>query len=556
MVKNDNWVRATRRILRQVKMRVHVYVGRQTLALQEYERVFLREFQGDWKATSKSVLLGEVSKAKIVLGSDFHAFPQSQRTHLRILRELSPAREVVLALECVEARFQEWIDRFLAGRIGEKEFLERVSWDRHWGFPFENYRPLFEIARERGYQIRGINSYFRGRTREVLIRRDRLAAREILRIEKEVSLGGLVYVIFGEMHLASGHLPKMLKTQSDRTRRKTGVRGFIGNAESESEPLIIFQNSERLYYQLANGRKELRTNVLKRGKRKFCVMNAPPWVPWQHYALFLENSSDRDLEFEEGPAELEFTSSVHELLGIIGGQLGLKRKWDDYTVLPVGNRYLWALLKRVLTPRDLKLAESSLIKGRSLFFPQGGLMALARPTLNHAAQLCGQYIQSRLSGRTEVTWNFPEDFSRLIWIESLGFFGSKLINHRRQPEHLDRLKTHMGSGSPELKDILKVTLSYSFRELLWVQSDQQVLQFEGLFRPRFRRSYLEASRILGSILGERLYLAFRTGTLSRAEIKKMYGWSVNADNFSKKYKQTLKRVKTYPNSIIPKDEQL
>ncbi|MBX9768835.1 MAG: ChaN family lipoprotein, partial [Bdellovibrionales bacterium] len=390
MVKNDNWVRATRRILRQVKVRVRDYVGTMTPALQEYERRFLSEFHGDWKATSKSVLLSEVGRSKIVLGSDFHAFPQSQRTHLRILRELSPAREVVLALECVETRFQEWIDRFLAGQIGEKEFLVRICWNEHWGFPFENYRPLFEIARERGYQIRGINSHLRGRTQQVLVRRDRMAAREILKIEKEISLGGLVYVVFGEMHLAAGHLPKMLKMRAVQSRNQ------------ETDPLIIFQNSERLYYQLANGRRELRTNVLKRGKRKFCVMNAPPWVPWQHYALFLENSSDRDLEFEEGPAELEFTSAVHELLGIIGGQLGIKRKWDDYTVLPVGNRYLWTLLKRVLAPRDLKLAESSLIKGRSLFFPQGGLMALARPTLNHAAQLCGQYIQSRLSGRSDV----------------------------------------------------------------------------------------------------------------------------------------------------------
>ncbi len=59
---------------------------------------------------------------------------------------------------------------------------------------------------------------------------------------------------------------------------------------------------------------------------------------------------------------------------------------------------------------------------RSFFIPKGGLFVLSSPSVNNAAGLFGDYIQSRLTGRQHMLWNMSADFVPLIWVESLNFF--------------------------------------------------------------------------------------------------------------------------------------
>ena len=95
--------------------------------------------------------------AKVVLSADFHAYAQSQRAHFRLLRDHLGPGPVVLALECLGAEHEKTAADFLSGVISEARFLEVIGWDKNWGFPWESYRPLFELARDLGFRIRGLN---------------------------------------------------------------------------------------------------------------------------------------------------------------------------------------------------------------------------------------------------------------------------------------------------------------------------------------------------------------------------------------------------------------
>ena len=79
-------------------------------------------------------LIKEIEKARLILGADFHAYQQSQRSHLRILRSLDPSLPIVLGLECFEVQHQSYIDAYLAGVLTDDELLRKTKWKQRWGF--------------------------------------------------------------------------------------------------------------------------------------------------------------------------------------------------------------------------------------------------------------------------------------------------------------------------------------------------------------------------------------------------------------------------------------
>ncbi len=99
---------------------------------------------------------------------------------------------------------------------------------KNWGFPWEHYRPLFELARDRGFEVRGLgHPDIQG-----LSARDRWMSTQISRLA-EAAPEATIYGIVGEWHLASDHLPKMLR------------------AKFNDEVAVLFQDVEKLYFQLA-----------------------------------------------------------------------------------------------------------------------------------------------------------------------------------------------------------------------------------------------------------------------------------------------------------------
>ena len=64
---------------------------------------------------------------------------------------------VDVAMEFFRAPQQDVLDRYLAGEMAEAAFLKEADWDRSWGFPYHFYRPLLNLARERGSRILAIN---------------------------------------------------------------------------------------------------------------------------------------------------------------------------------------------------------------------------------------------------------------------------------------------------------------------------------------------------------------------------------------------------------------
>ena len=96
-------------------------------------------------------MLADVSRADVVFLGEEHDNPGTHRLERAALEGIARRRgKVVLALEMFERDAQPKLDDYLAGKLGEEEFLKA---SRPWPRYATDYRPLVEFARAKGWPV-------------------------------------------------------------------------------------------------------------------------------------------------------------------------------------------------------------------------------------------------------------------------------------------------------------------------------------------------------------------------------------------------------------------
>ncbi|MCB0414450.1 MAG: ChaN family lipoprotein [Bdellovibrionales bacterium] len=517
----ENWIKIRKQLLKQVKQQVYLRLGADE-SLNEYQLNYKNEFKGRWAASHESELLRSIENSHVVLGGDFHAFSQSQRTHLRILRKLRTQKNVVLALECIESKYQKDLEKYLSGKITQKTFMKRVQWNEHWGFPFDHYQPLLELCKSKKYKVIGINDYYQSRNANSLKKRDAKAAHRLVQLAKK-NPESIIYCIFGDLHLARQHIPK-----------------YLNELDSQLKVTTVFQNSDELYFKLARQNIENKIDVLKSSHRRYCIVGSPPWVKWQSYLMFLEQSFDLEI-FEEDEDLQDYTDYVGEQIQFLAKDLGFQVNLDDLAVYCPDNEEFKKKLEDVANREKGRIIRYHIENDKSYYCPEDGYLYLSRLTVNHAAELAGAYIQAQLSGRKSMVYKMPEDFLRKIWIEALSFFCSKLINHKRKSESMLDLKIQLSKSSLNNKgqEALLLALDQRLCEILMLQGHKNISR---KIKPKNKAVYIESARILGQMLGERIYRSYRDKILTPEDIHDYFKFNIGSKKFNSYYLDVVKRV--------------
>jgi uncharacterized iron-regulated protein len=89
-----------------------------------------------------------LAQQQIVLLGETHDDLEHHRWQLHTIAGLYAMRSnMVLGFEMFPRRVQRVLDEWVAGRLGDAEFLTRVEWERIWGYDFHLYLPIFQFAR-------------------------------------------------------------------------------------------------------------------------------------------------------------------------------------------------------------------------------------------------------------------------------------------------------------------------------------------------------------------------------------------------------------------------
>src|SRR5579871_6978364 len=206
-------------------------------------RKYLRDFSAAYR-TYEHVLDGAqvheaVRSADLTLVADYHALPHCQRFASSLLEQRAMAgdRPVVLGVETIFARDQHILDEWWRREIDEAELRQRIRFDLDWGYEWAPFYELLVAARDHAEALYGLDCMPREDLRKIGAR-DRHAAIKIAEIRQRHP-NAAIFVLFGESHLAPGHLPRALKKQVP-----------------DDKVLTVLQNIDSLYWRAAGERAD------------------------------------------------------------------------------------------------------------------------------------------------------------------------------------------------------------------------------------------------------------------------------------------------------------
>lgn len=411
---------------------------KEILKYEETFRAELRKQFAGYRVSTRKKLLEKASRSDLVLIGDYHTYQQAQRTALRLLRELvREKREFTLGLELVSSRHQRYVDLFMRGKIPVKEFLKKIDYDKNWGFPWEHYAPLFELAQAHGIRVIALN-----RPKELLPplvalksakksgdlgARDEWAAGLIL---DEIHEGRKVIAIYGELHLAPSHIPEKIRLLSELNHREP------------PKTLILHQNQDELFWKLAKENLEQTTGIVELKGGDFCVFSGTPWTRLQSLINWLQGDLASFTDEEEDPEE-EFVAWMKSTGARLGEFFGVTPPpYDSLTVYGAGDSS-WAK-RRAISPNLTRALVESQERIYWKESPADADLYAPAYTENSAAELSAIHLLHGQSKRVKLFDGEWESALGVILDHAFGFFCSLLINPRRKcslrEDHQARLR--------------------------------------------------------------------------------------------------------------------
>ncbi|MCC7384981.1 MAG: ChaN family lipoprotein [Deltaproteobacteria bacterium] len=502
-------------------MRRALFAANQSLindAIEEHGAGF-RRYEARYQETvrtirapsSYSALIGATRGAKVTLVGDYHTLSSAQRTFHDIL-EAQPADEpAVIALEMLLGRHQEEIDRFLSGSIRESTFLRRVDLPRRWPFgSFDVMRPIFDLARMRGWKILGIDREASGVSS--LPTRDRFAAERIaeaLRGRPDAR----AFVLVGECHLAPAHLPR-------------AVRESLGRRAVDGRVVRVHQNPEAIWFELDSRGLADEHDVLALDEDAFALFTASPLVCQQSFLTWLEQA-------EEGSpaAPIEDADSGRRLVeqswAVLGRALDLPVRGlsSRVEVVGPGDLSFFERLAFHFDRRELRQIRNQVLSSESYYVPRAHLIYLATLSLSHAAEEAAHALRHHLSGEgLDDPISLVDAFYSRVMNEALGFLGSKLVNPKRPCARPDDLEALLAEDDAEGGRVLSA-LDRRAAELVLahkrMERGARAPELDSVFRGS-PELFNGVTHLLGYILGEQLYFSLVRGRLPVREVRALF----------------------------------
>jgi hypothetical protein len=479
------------------------------------------EFARFEEVSSYEELLEAARSARIIYVGDYHALPASQYFQARLLQDLA-AGPLILAVEMLYRCDQRALDDWMEGRVDDDRFLRRVRYVTEWGYEWTSFRELLSVARAHGIQVFGIDCAPRNDLRFIHKRDAAVAAKigELLCRYPEHA----VVVSFGESHLATRHLPAKVDAC----------------LETPVPAVTILQNVDELYWKVTCSGVE-NTEVVRIRPGAYCVFNSTPFGKYEAYRRQLEiwDAHDQDEE------RLDLTSTVYNLIDTIADFIGIdKYRYcltrqgkcteslvDAYPEVYSTDEFesFERLLRRSLKKRqaaDILLHAS---RSGSCYVPRVNAIFLGQFSLQQGAEEAAHFVNFALKGQRYENFRVRnlkvfEDFYLTALEEALAYFGSKLIDPRRDqladsPVLNPDPNGSKAAGHPAwLRKFIVAhkDLEHHYRSLATVPLViSRGLRHNGSVSTLLRHE-------LGYLLGEQLYRGYVSGVLSRREIRRLF----------------------------------
>jgi hypothetical protein len=396
----------------------------------QHGRKYLRDFRQAFRTYDSVIEYEEISSrvadSDIVLVGDYHALPAAQRFAATLLEARSRLgdRPVVLGVETIFSRDQHIIDEWWRREINEAELCRRIRFDLEWGYDWPAFYELLVTAREHAHGIYGLDCMPREDLRKISAR-DRHAAYKLAEIRRTYPRAVLL-VLFGESHLAPGHLPSMLSDILPRERVFT-----------------ILQNVDPLYWRAAGEQQRVEAVQLK--PNVVCVFNSTPLEKYESYRLHLSRWS-RGYD-AEGP---DLVPTIYNLIDTLIRFLDINRYSSRNGTQPkflvdlmpeIYSRNSEAHVSQLLARRGIKKVEIEYTLRRveergCAYLPPLNAFYVQNFQMMYAAEEAARFLHHACRGLPEMQPQPKLKRSELFHVRALesalAYFGSRVLCPSRE----------------------------------------------------------------------------------------------------------------------------
>jgi hypothetical protein len=354
---------------------------------RKYLREFTEAFSSYDSLLSSQQIYYALQAADVVLIGDYHALPAAQRYAASLIeqRALAGDRPIVLGVETIFARDQHILEEWWRREIDDAELRQRIRFDLDWGYDWTPFHELLVTARDHGEAIYGLDCMPRENLRKIGAR-DRHAAAKLAEI-RERHPQAVIFVLFGESHLAPGHLPRVLH-----------------KAMPGAKILTVLQNIDALYWRAAGERAD-KVEAVRVNGEVLCVFNATPLEKYESYRLFLDQWSRCDSGPDFAPTIYNLIDSLARFLEIncYSPHNGTQPKFLVDMLPEVHGNSSDATLRRLLSRRaigepQLEAMLASVEERGSAYFPEVNAFYIREFQLVHAAEDAARFLHHACRG--------------------------------------------------------------------------------------------------------------------------------------------------------------
>ncbi|MGA7909516.1 MAG: ChaN family lipoprotein, partial [Candidatus Sulfotelmatobacter sp.] len=350
-------------------------------------------------------------------------------------RALAGDRPVVLGVETIFARDQHILEEWWRREIEESELRQRIRFDLDWGYDWTPFHELLATARDHAEAIYGLDCMPREDLRKIGAR-DRHAAAKVAEIRQRHP-NAVIFVLFGESHLAPGHLPHALREQLP-----------------EAKVLTVLQNVDALYWRAAGERAD-KVEAVRVSDDVVCAFNATPLEKYESYRLFLDQWSRCD----GGP---DFAPTIYNLIDSLARFLDINRYSPHNGTQPkflvdllpeVYGSASSAILRRLLARRGMSEQEHESLQAAvdergSAYLPEVNAFHVRELQMMHAAEDATRFLHhacqglpyrvDSANGKQGKFSSASDEFYARVVEHAVAYFGSRVLHPSRPaPEEKD-----------------------------------------------------------------------------------------------------------------------
>jgi hypothetical protein len=499
---------------------------------RKYLKDFSEAFCSYESVLDAKQLRTSIRGADVILIGDYHALPASQNFAARLLDERITFgdRPVVLGIETVFSRDQHILDEWYREEIDQDELRERMRFDLDWGYDWGPFYQLIEKARSLGAPIYGLDCIPREDLRKIGAR-DRHAAEKLVEL-RDRHPDAVIVVVFGESHLAPGHLPLLLQA-----------------AMPNEHLLTVLQNIDALYWRAAGELEHVA--AVKVNHNVICVFNSTPLEKYENYRLCLDRWSRQGATCADlGPTIYNLIDGLLRFLGIdrYSSHNGTQPKFLVDLMPEVYSQSSDALLRKLLSRKGVTDKEKYFMLARiedrgSAYLPRLNAFYTREFRMVYAAEEAARFLHhacrglpARLDGHASRVADTAipnhDKFYAGVFENMLAYFGSRVLDPARPAvrdeelyafydqtrEDIEQQTSLHFSDQVEIVDFLVLHRQFEINPEHYDPVPpliQQGVQWAGA------RSE-QAAEKLGYILGSDLYDAYLEGRVTRGMIRQLF----------------------------------